>query len=92
MVTGSANYSKNSSQKNDENMLVIHKDSRIADMYLGEFHRIYEHYRARWALNPAKDPGKARPRELRLSEDSSWAKKYYNEDDQSARFVKVLLG
>ena len=88
VITGSANYSNNSSQKNDENTLIVHRDKRVTEMYLGEFHRIYEHYRARWFIN---SQGKQKPQALYLAEDGSWAKKYYN-GSESERFVRVLLG
>lgn len=88
IITGSANYSNNSSNNNDENTIVVHRDQRIAQMYLCEFHRIYEHYRARWFLSRA---GKKAPKELYLREDGSWADKYYN-GSESERFLRVLLG
>ena len=44
VVAGSANFSKASSDENDENMLVIRDDTRVADIYLGEFMRLYTHH------------------------------------------------
>jgi phosphatidylserine/phosphatidylglycerophosphate/cardiolipin synthase-like enzyme len=87
VITGSANYSKNSSKNNDENTLVVRRDQRIAQMYLGEFHRIYEHHRARWFINRE---GKRKPSEVSLKEDGRWAKKYYD-GSESERFFRVLL-
>jgi phosphatidylserine/phosphatidylglycerophosphate/cardiolipin synthase-like enzyme len=50
VVTGSANFSTASTNKNDENMLVIRGNTRVADIYLGEFMRIYNHLSFRaWA-------------------------------------------
>jgi len=88
VITGSANYSNNSSNNNDENTIIVHRDQRVAQMYLGEFHRIYEHYRARWFLSRA---GAKAPKDLYLKEDGSWAKKYYD-GSESERFLRVLLG
>lgn len=88
VITGSANYSNNSSNNNDENTIVVHKDQRIAQMYLCEFHRIYEHYRARWFLSRA---GKKAPKDLYLRDNDSWSDKYYN-GSESERFLRVLLG
>jgi phosphatidylserine/phosphatidylglycerophosphate/cardiolipin synthase-like enzyme len=34
IITGSANFSDASTTKNDENMLVIRGDTRVADIYL----------------------------------------------------------
>jgi phosphatidylserine/phosphatidylglycerophosphate/cardiolipin synthase-like enzyme len=48
VVTGSANFSSASQVKNDENMLVIHGDTRVADIYFGEFMRLFDHHYARY--------------------------------------------
>lgn len=88
VITGSANYSNNSSNNNDENTIIVHRDPRIAQMYLCEFHRIYEHYRARWFLSRA---GKKAPKDLYLRDNGSWSDKYYN-GSESERFLRVLLG
>ena len=44
VVTGSANFSKASTNDNDENMLVIRGDRRVADIYFTEFNRLFYHY------------------------------------------------
>ncbi len=46
-LTGSANWSEPSVNTNDENMVVIRGDSRVADIYFGEFMRIFAHHRFR---------------------------------------------
>ncbi len=88
VITGSANYSNNSSLKNDENTLIIHDDQRVAQMYVAELFRLYEHYRARWLLSRK---GKKAPKALYLVEDDSWVDKYYG-DAQAAGFLRNLLG
>jgi hypothetical protein len=50
VVTGSANFSGPSTDENNENMLVIRGDKRVADIYLGEFMRLYSHYAFRDTL------------------------------------------
>jgi phosphatidylserine/phosphatidylglycerophosphate/cardiolipin synthase-like enzyme len=47
IYSGSANMSKNSVNYNDENLLEIVGSRRVADIYMAEFFRLYEHYRAR---------------------------------------------
>ena len=47
VITGSANFSKNSSVANDENMLVIRGSTRVADIYLTEFMRLFNHFEFR---------------------------------------------
>lgn len=49
-VTGSANFSQPSQRINDENMLVIRGDTRVADIYFGEFMRIFDHHYARYLV------------------------------------------
>ena len=55
VISGSTNFSDASTKDNDENMLVIRGDKRVADIYLGEFMRLWRHYRFRY------DPGLERP-------------------------------
>ena len=44
VVTGSANFSDASTSSNDENMLIIRGDRRVADIYFTEFNRLFFHY------------------------------------------------
>jgi phosphatidylserine/phosphatidylglycerophosphate/cardiolipin synthase-like enzyme len=56
IVTGSANFSTASTNKNDENMLVIRGNMRVAAIYLGEFMRIYNHLSFRaWPAGRSKE-------------------------------------
>jgi phosphatidylserine/phosphatidylglycerophosphate/cardiolipin synthase-like enzyme len=59
IYTGSNNLSNNSTHNNDENLLEIKGNPALAQTYLAEFMRLYEHYRARalWNMN---HPGGAR--------------------------------
>jgi phosphatidylserine/phosphatidylglycerophosphate/cardiolipin synthase-like enzyme len=51
LFTGSANMSNNSTHRNDENLLEITQAPELAQVYLAEFLRLYEHYRARAIWN-----------------------------------------
>jgi len=51
VCTGSANFSDNSLLENDENMLIIRGDKRVADIYLTEFDRIFRHFYFRNVAN-----------------------------------------
>lgn len=67
IYTGSANLSENSTHKNDENLLEITGSPALAQTYLAEFMRIYEHYRARalWNIaHPAAGKPKAKKKPL----------------------------
>ena len=44
VVTGSANFSAPSTNDNDENMLAIRGNKRVADIYFTEFNRLFFHY------------------------------------------------
>lgn len=47
MITGSANFSDASTKTNDENMLLIRGDTRVADLSLSEFMRLFNHFQFR---------------------------------------------
>jgi phosphatidylserine/phosphatidylglycerophosphate/cardiolipin synthase-like enzyme len=65
VVTGSANFSKASTNDNDENMLLIRGDRRVADIYFTEFNRLFNHYYFRSVMEAIKESGGT------LSSDSS---------------------
>jgi phosphatidylserine/phosphatidylglycerophosphate/cardiolipin synthase-like enzyme len=76
VCSGSANFSKNSLIANDENMLLIRGDTRVADIYMTEFDRIFRHFYARDAINEiAKKGSKKNP--LELDEKSTWTTPYF---------------
>jgi phosphatidylserine/phosphatidylglycerophosphate/cardiolipin synthase-like enzyme len=80
IFTGSANMSSNALYRNDENLLEIRDSPRLAAIYLAEFLRLYEHYRARAAWS-RRQADADRPHDtFKLTPDASWARKYYVED------------
>lgn len=79
VVTGSANFSANSIQNNDENSILIKGDARVADIYLTEFDRLFVHFWPRYLrmLNTAKKQplhGFQKP----LDETYTWHNNYYD--------------
>ena len=73
ICSGSANFSKASLIANDENMLLIRGDKRVADICLTEFDRIFRHFFARDAINKiAKQGSKKNP--LELDATATWIK------------------
>jgi phosphatidylserine/phosphatidylglycerophosphate/cardiolipin synthase-like enzyme len=78
VVTGSANFSDNSTTENDENMLIIRGDQRVADIYFTEFNRLFNHYYFRSVLNATTAAGrKPSASSLYLSETpEAWLVKY----------------
>ena len=79
VISGSANFSKASTINNDENMMVIRGDTRVADIYLSEFMRLFTHFEFRDRVaNAAKNKGaSAAPRKIYLTPDDSWTKRFY---------------
>jgi phosphatidylserine/phosphatidylglycerophosphate/cardiolipin synthase-like enzyme len=51
IAIGSANFSDASTITNDENMLVIRGNKELADIYMGEFMRLFSHYAFRESLS-----------------------------------------
>jgi phosphatidylserine/phosphatidylglycerophosphate/cardiolipin synthase-like enzyme len=90
VVTGSANFSEPSTNANDENMMVIRGNQRVADIYFSEFNRLFFHYYFRSVVErtselqaagrlPVEAGNSASPSSdtLFLKEDSSeWLDKY----------------
>jgi phosphatidylserine/phosphatidylglycerophosphate/cardiolipin synthase-like enzyme len=86
VVTGSANFSAASTNSNDENMLLIRGEPRVADIYFTEFNRLFFHYYFRSVREDisARRAGvvgvaatsAADKASLFLDETSGWTKKY----------------
>jgi phosphatidylserine/phosphatidylglycerophosphate/cardiolipin synthase-like enzyme len=87
VVTGSANFSEASTQNNDENMLVIRGNTRVADIFLGEFMRAFNHFRLRNQLNDLSDADAEKG--FFLCPDDSWTEPYYREG--TAEMAERLL-
>ncbi len=75
VITGSANFSNASTVDNDENMLIIRGDTRVADIFLGEFMRLFNHFQVRNLLNKLSDEAEAAS--FPLVPDGSWTKPAY---------------
>lgn len=85
VVTGSANFSEPSQKDNDENMLIIKGNQRVADIYFTEFMRLFTHYYFRSVFDSlAKSSKSAEPKKkadsaeatVFLATDDSWVEKY----------------
>lgn len=81
VVAGSANFSDASTRRNDENMVITRGNRHVADIYLGEFMRLFTHHSFRESLqwrDPADPP---RP----LKNDNRWWRDYFGQTQRSAR-------
>ncbi len=76
VVTGSANFSKASTNNNDENMVIIRGDQRVADIYFTEFNRLFHHFYFRAVYKKAKEQKRTDNESLWLTPNDSWQKKY----------------
>ena len=78
IISGSHNFSTNASKNNDENYLIIRRDTDVADVYLCEILRIYDHYRFRFSAKEKLKAGEptAPPS---LAGDDSWTEVYFEE-------------
>lgn len=93
IYTGSANMSGNSVFGNDENLLEITGSPRLAQIYLAEFLRLYEHYRARARFIAWKLSGQAPDQAgFALQGDRSWAKKHYTPGTPEFKSRLRMLG
>ena len=76
VVTGSANFSDASTTQNDENMLVIRGDKRVADIYLGEYMRLWRHHNYRDIVIKVNE-ATGKEEHNYLTSSDSWTKDYY---------------
>jgi phosphatidylserine/phosphatidylglycerophosphate/cardiolipin synthase-like enzyme len=84
VVTGSANFSDPSNRENDENMLIIRGDTRVADIYLTEFSRLFQHFYFRYvSAERAGTPGDKDP--SYLAPKPGWAAKYFQPTSRKGR-------
>jgi phosphatidylserine/phosphatidylglycerophosphate/cardiolipin synthase-like enzyme len=85
IFTGSANFSPNSLTSNDENMLLIRGDRRVADVYLTEFMRLLNHFYFRQVANQKAKDGKSDPTVAHLSEDDSWVSGHFRAENYRSK-------
>src|SRR5206468_2923074 len=79
VVTGTANFSGPSQSNNDENMVVIRGNLRVADIYFGEFMRVFDHLYARYIVGRMKKEGTGDPDAGYLQEDASkWVPQHFS--------------
>jgi hypothetical protein len=83
-ITGSANFSNASTKNNDENMLAIRGDTRVADIYLTEFMRLFMHFYFRTIVNGI-GPAESDPEAGFLKDNDSWLSPYYQTDSYKCK-------
>ncbi len=85
IYTASPNFSAASEHSNDENVLEIKGNTALASVYVAEFLRLYNHYRARAIWNRTHERGQTRKGTAREEQDplkttrDGWVKAAYRE-------------
>ncbi len=95
VITGSANFSDASTTRNDENMLIIRGATRVADIYLTEFMRLFFHYEFRQhimgvtgKLTIDHEPGSQPSPKVfhaNLDETDKWSGRFFVKDSPRAK-------
>ncbi|MGC4037965.1 MAG: phospholipase D-like domain-containing protein [Chitinophagaceae bacterium] len=76
VISGSANYSENSTTKNDENTLIIKSDDWVSDIYFTEYVRLFDHFSFREWLNSHQKVFNPF-----LNETGTWVNSYFDNPD-----------
>jgi phosphatidylserine/phosphatidylglycerophosphate/cardiolipin synthase-like enzyme len=79
VCSGSANFSPDSLLQNDENMLLVRGDTRVADIYMTEFDRIFRHFYFRDVANELAAKGDEAAA-IFLDETDGWTDSYFKPD------------
>lgn len=82
VIAGSANFSAASVEGNDENMIVVRGNKRVADIYLGEFMRLWSHHAFRESLQWRSPEDKPRPLSM-----GDWWRDSFGNTERAARRV-----
>jgi phosphatidylserine/phosphatidylglycerophosphate/cardiolipin synthase-like enzyme len=86
VVTGTANFSGPSQYANDENMVVIRGNLRVADIYFGEFMRIFDHFYSRYIVGKMKKLGIHDPNAGFLKEQAKeWVPQHFRKGRKDLR-------
>jgi phosphatidylserine/phosphatidylglycerophosphate/cardiolipin synthase-like enzyme len=90
VCTGSANFSPNSLLQNDENMLLIRGRTRVADIYLTEFDRLFRHFHMRNVVNEIAARGR-KAQAAFLDETDGWLNAYLEPNSFKAKRQRLFF-
>jgi len=77
LISGSANFSSASTTQNDENMVVVRGDPDLADIFLGEFMRLFDHFEFRDMANARAKRGAKEDGLAFLMPSDAWTRPYF---------------
>jgi phosphatidylserine/phosphatidylglycerophosphate/cardiolipin synthase-like enzyme len=93
VINGSHNYSNNASAHNDENYLIVHGNTAMADCLGVEVMRLYDHYRFRFvtkaSATKSKGSMKITQKPMTLDTTNGWTDSYY--DPASLKFADRMI-
>jgi phosphatidylserine/phosphatidylglycerophosphate/cardiolipin synthase-like enzyme len=91
VISGSANFSAASTTSNDENMVIVQGNKDVADIFLGEFMRLFDHFFARQMIQKLqpKPGGSIADKSFYLAGDDSWTAGFF--DPASRKFMERKL-
>ncbi len=87
-LVGSANFSDESVNKNDENAMLIEGDRRSTAIVATEFLRMFDHYKTRAFIASLAQ----KPDDQYLASDGSWTTPYYEPFRLKFRERQVFAG
>jgi phosphatidylserine/phosphatidylglycerophosphate/cardiolipin synthase-like enzyme len=90
VLTGSANFSDNSIRNNDENSILIKGNTRVADIYLSEFDRLFTHFWPRYLATLNLNNTTPQGFQKLLDEKGTWHKDYYNAKNFATKRKKLF--
>jgi len=91
VISGSANFSKNSLVNNDENMLLIRGDTRVADIYMTEFDRIFRHFYFRNVANKLALEGAEKTEVIFLDPTDGWVGENFASNRMKSKRRKMFF-
>ena len=91
VVSGSANFSDASTTSNDENMVIVQGNTDVADIFLGEFMRLFNHFYFRQTVRKqqSSSEGEIADKSFYLAPDDRWTGRYF--DPNSRKFLERKL-
>lgn len=91
VISGSANFSGASTISNDENMVIVQGNTDVADIFLGEFMRLFNHFYFRQTVKKQKPKanGTISDASFYLAPDDRWTARYF--DPTSPKFLERRL-
>jgi len=93
VVTGSANFSRPSQRINDENMLVVRSDTRVADIYFGEFMRVFDHHYARYISRLLRNQDRSDPNAGYLKDKvADWLPSHFDTKSPKSKRRRYFVG